>query len=188
MAEKYNYKEAIELIIDRLNSDNKVVTYDELEKTLGLEAPLGMYNVANSNVIARFKKYLKNKDIRITSAMPSRPDCINDISKYRYYSISKIDKQEEQNDCEKEDNSYKQLAEENESKKYKNKCIVLERDNQKLFLELEEAYKKISELEDENARLGLHNCELGSNNCKLHKKEQEYINVICSLSNLLSSM
>ena len=182
MAEKYNYKEAIELIINRLNSDNKIVTYDELEKTLGLGAPLGMYNVANSNAIARFKKYLKNKDIRITSAMPSRPDCINDISKYRYYSISKIDKQEEQNDCEKEDGSYK-----NELKEYKNKCNALEKDNQKLYLELEEAYKRIGELEDENARLGLHNCELGSNNCKLHKKEQEYINVICSLSNLLSS-
>ena len=120
MAEIYNYKEAIELIIDRLNSDNKIVTYDELEKILGLKVPLGTYNVANSNAISRLKKYLKNKDIRITSALPSRLSCTDDISKYRYYSISKIDKQEEQNDCEKEDGSYK-----NELKEYKNKCNAL---------------------------------------------------------------
>lgn len=169
MAPIYNYEKATELIQNRFKSNTKTVTYDELQEVLGLKAPLGTKDNRNSNAMGLLRTYLKdNVGLSITSAMRGRLSEGEDVSNYRYFTIHSLN----------EDGNYELLSKENELEKYKNKCHALEKDNQKLYLEIEKLKEEISELEEVNEEY-VEYC------LNAKDKEEEYFNIIGSYNRLL---
>lgn len=168
MVKKYDYKKVVNIIVDRYNNGNTVITYSELEDLLELDTPLGVRSSKNHNAIGELRKHIKNAGYTIESAMRGRLNQSENASDYRYYTILKLS----------DDNSYEILGKENELETYKNKCHALEKDNQRLYLEIEKLKEEIIELEDENEQL-VHQC------MKANDKEEEYVKIISSYSKLL---
>ena len=135
---------------------------------LELDTPLGVRSSKNHNDIGELRKHIKNAGYTIESAMRGRLNQSENASDYRYYTILKLS----------DDNNYETLDEKDELEEYKNRCHALEKDNQRLYLEIEKLKEEISELEEINEEY-VEYCLNAKN------KEDEYFNIIGSYNRLL---
>lgn len=153
----YNYDAAIELFCNAYASEDKKVTYQELQETLGLEYSIGdkEHLSLTSNAVSRLKSKLKEEHgLTFASACKGKANS----PELQYYTVSKvkagpIQKKEKPVDS----GSEKSLD-------------ALSRDNQKLYAEVE--------------RLTLENHRLSDRVLKANSDIEEYKIIIKSLMTL----
>lgn len=157
--EKYNYSDALKLLIDSYNNGHKV-TYKELQTVLGLERPIEDRAAASTNnsILYELRNRLRQEHGLVfksaSNGTHSGPD-------YYYYNISEV----KGSNVTKKDKMTKKVEQPKEAN-----YEALSRDNQKLYAE-------VQRLELENRRLLEMVSEVGS-------KEEDYKNIIQSLMNL----
>lgn len=157
--EKYNYGEALELLVNSYNNGHKI-TYKEMQETLGLERPIEDRSAASTNnsILYELRKRLREEHNLVFKSASmgthSGPD-------YYYYTISEV----KGSNVIKKSKTAKKIEEPKEAN-----YEALSRDNQKLYAE-------VQRLELENRRLLEMVSEVGS-------KEEDYKNIIQSLMNL----
>ena len=124
-SKRYNYEKAVKLILEKYNSEHKVITYNEMKEVLELEDYPDTSSCSSYNAVGSLKKILKQQHcITLIS------NCTNGkimSPEEKYFNIVEYSK------CEKKETSnvHKELAKDESFYK------ALEKDNQKLYLELE---------------------------------------------------
>lgn len=124
MADKYNYKSALQLLIDKHNN-NQRATYKEVQMALGLEKPIEDKAAAttNNSILFELRKRLKqNYGLTFKSAANGN-HCGPD---YYYYTISPV-----------KDGPKKKVNDFSNVQKTVN-YDALSKDNQKLYAEVQE--------------------------------------------------
>jgi len=146
MANEYNYDAAIKVILDAFTVGTNV-TYEQLEVAMGLKSPITSATPANNCALSKLKRRLKEEHGLVMKSANVKGGENN------YYVISKV---KDNVISKKESNSDKDSNYE-----------ALSKNNQKLYMELE------------NAKAA--NAALQEKYIALQEKELEYITIIQSL-------
>ena len=163
MAEKYNYKDTLELLVNA-HKQGKTVTYQEMKAVLGLEKPIEDKSAASTNnsILYEVRNRLR-KEYGLVFKSAAYGNHIG--SDYHYYTISEV----KDSDITKKDvNSAKKVDAKEVAETVR--LQALQKDNEKLYAEVQ--------------RLKFENQELREAMDTLICKEEEYKSIINSLMSL----